>query len=264
MKKINNRHIAFTFLLLNVIFSINAFTQSKATIENIDFYPEGNALVIKYDLVQATDSELFEIWIKVITESGKTIIPKSTTGDIGSSVSGGPNKRVVWDLKSDNITIDEAFSVEVFARSNYEEPKVVKPRKEGISVGTAVLLSAALPGLGKTVAKGGGGQWMWGVIGYGCVVGSVIMNNKAFDAYENYKMATTYDERDDYFSQAEENELYSKIFIGTAATIWILDLISTATQVSKLRNSKNKAGYSFNYAVDPFSGKPLLGVTLRF
>jgi hypothetical protein len=58
--------------------------------------------------------------------------------------------------------------------------------------------------------------------------------------------------------------LLSKIFIGTAATIWVIDLITTATQVSKLRKSKNKPGYSINYAVDPFTGKPLLGVTLRF
>lgn len=264
MKRKYNRYITVVFLLLSILFNQNLCAQSNAIIENIDFYPEENALVIKYDIVKAADGELFEIWIKITTESGKTIIPKSTLGDIGSSVSGGPNKRIVWNLIADNVTIDEAFEVEVFARSNAEQAKVVKPKKEGISVGKAVLLSAVLPGLGKTVAKGKGAQWVWGVVGYGCVVGSVVMNNKAFDAYEDYKIATTPDERDEFYTTAEDNELYSKIFIGTAATIWIIDLITTATQVGKIRKSKNNSNYSINYSFDPYTRKPLLGVTLRF
>jgi hypothetical protein len=264
MKNIYNRNIILALLILLLMFSQQLFSQSNATIENIDFYAEENSLVIKYDIVKALNSELFEIWVKVITESGKTIVPKSTNGDIGAGVAAGPNKRIVWDLSADNITIDEAFTVEVFARSDYKEPKVVKPKREGISVGGAVLLSAILPGLGKTVAKGGGTQWMWGVIGYGCVAGSVVMNNKAFDTYEEYKIADHPDDRDDHFSKAEEYDLYSKIFIGTAATIWIIDLISTASQVSKINKRKNKSSYSIHYTVDPISRRPLLGVTLRF
>lgn len=264
MKNRFNRNIVLIPLVFILIFSHQLFAQSDAIIENIDFYAEGNGLVIKYDVVKALDSELFEIWVKVVTESGETIIPKTANGDIGSGVAGGPNKRIVWDLTADNITIDEAFTVEVFARSDYKEPKAVKPKKEGISVGVAMLLSAALPGLGKTVAKGGGAQWMWGVIGYGCVAGSVAMNNKAFNAYEDYKLAGTPDERDDLYSQAEEFDIFSKVFIGTAATIWIIDLITTATQVSKIRKRKNKSSYSVNYSVDPFTRKPLVGVTLSF
>ncbi len=264
MKYIYNRIIIFALLVFVFIFSQNIFAQSNATIENIDFYAEGNGLVIKYDIVKALDSELFEIWVKVITESGKTIIPKTASGDVGSGVSAGPNKRIVWDIPADNITIDEAFTVEVFAKSDYVEPKVVKPKREGISVGTAVLLSAVLPGLGKAVAKGGGGQWMWGVVGYGCVAGSVVTNNKASDAYDDYLIATSPDERDDLFTQAEQSDLISKIFIGTAAAIWIIDLITTATQVSKIQKSKNKLSYSLNYTIDPITRKPLVGVTLSF
>jgi len=264
MKNKYKRNILLLPLALILIYSQQLFAQSNASIENIDFYPEGNGLVIKYDIVKALDSELFEIWVKVVTESGETIIPKTTNGDIGSGVSPGPNKRIVWDLTADNITIDEAFTVEVFARSNYKEPKVVKPKRGGISVGGAVLFSALLPGLGKTIAKGGGAQWMWGVIGYGCIAGSIAMNNKAFNAYEDYKIAGTPDERDELFTQAEEFDLYSKFFIGTAATIWFIDLITTATQVGKINKQKNKSNYSFNYKVDPFTRKPMVGVTLRF
>jgi len=259
-----NIYIIFSLVFLTTsTFTNTVSAQSDAMIENIDFYAEGENLVIKYDIVNAKSSELFEIWIKLTTESGKVIIPKSTTGDMGSDVTGGPNKRIVWDLNADDIKIEEAFDVEVFARSNYVEPKEVKPKKEGVGVGTAVLLSAILPGLGKTVAKGGGTQWMWGVVGYGCIAGTIVMNNNAYNALDDYRIADNPEERDDYFSKAESYDLYSKIFLGTAATIWVIDLITTATTASKLRKQKNNK-YSINYTVDPFSGKPLIGLTMRF
>lgn len=264
MKRINNQYILYFAVFLSILISPCLKAQSDAIIENIDFYAEGNSLVIKYDIVKANKSELFEIWVKVSTESGKTIIPKSMNGDAGTGISGGANKRIVWDLDADEVTITEAFSIEVFAQSDYKAPpKVVKEKKEGISVGASLLLSAVLPGLGKTVAKGRGGQWMWGVVGYGCVIGSVSLNKKANNAYEDYKNSTDPDERDELFSQAEENDLYSKILIGTAATIWFIDLISTATQVGKIRK-RNNSKYSINYNIDPYTGKPLVGVTFRF
>jgi hypothetical protein len=263
MKRFYKYRILSLLLLATISFTNAGFAQSDAMIENIDFYAEGENLVIKYDIVNAKSSELFEIWIKLTTESGKVIMPKSTTGDVGSDVAGGPNKRIVWDLKTDEIKIAEAFDVEVFARSNYVEPKEVRPKKDGVGVGTAVLLSAILPGLGKTIAKGSGAQWMWGVVGYGCIAGSIVMNNNAYNALEDYRNADNPEERDDYFTEAENYDLYSKIFLGTAATIWVIDLITTATTASKLRKQKNNK-YSINYTVDPFSGKPLIGLTMRF
>ncbi len=105
---------------------------------------------------------------------------------------------------------------------------------------------------------------MWGVIGYGCIAGSIVMNNKAATAYDDYLIATTPDERDELFSHAEESDLYSRIFFGTAATIWIIDLITTATQVSKINKRKNKSSYSLNYKIDPLTRKPMVGVTISF
>jgi len=253
-----------TVLIISISIPVSLMAQSKAMIENIDFYAEGSNLVIKYDIVKAKDGEVFEIWVKLTTASGQSIIPQTMTGDVGSGIMSGPNKRIEWDLNADNTTIDEEFSVEVFAKSSLQETtKVEKPKKEGISVGGAMLLSAVLPGLGRTVAKGGGSQWMWGVIGYGCIAGTVIMNNQAYNAYEDYKVATDPTERDDFFTKAEENDTYSKIFLGTAATIWIIDIISTGVQAGKIRKSKNQSNFSLNYNIDP-TGKPLVGFTYRF
>ena len=96
----------FTIFILN---STNA--QSKAKIENIDFYAEGANLVITYDIVKAEPNETFNIWVKITTVSGKEIIPNSVTGDVGNGVTGGPNKRILWDMQSDNAQLNEEIEV---------------------------------------------------------------------------------------------------------------------------------------------------------
>ncbi|MCB0804607.1 MAG: hypothetical protein KDC05_02355 [Bacteroidales bacterium] len=269
MYKIKNRVILLLTVFLTGVLVLNSLAQSKATIENIDFYAEGSKLVITYDIVNAKDGETFETWAKITTESGKEIIPTTTYGDIGKGVTGGPNKRIEWDLQSDNISIDEAFSVEVYARSDLkdkkkeDEPKI-KTQAKGISPVGAMALSAILPGLGRTVAKGGGGQWVLGLVGYGFVAGSVIMNNGASNAYEDYLVAETLEDRDDLFEEAENKDLYSKVFIGGAAAIWIFDIIYTGAVADKERRSKNQKGLSLNYQFDPQSGAPLLGLRFTF
>ena len=249
--------------------SVKIHAQSNARIENINFDAEGSKLVITYDILKAKAGETFEIWVKIITESGKEIIPVSMIGDINKGVSGGLNKRIVWDVESDNAFIEEEFSVEVFARSEFEKetpiPKEtqVKKKGKGISVGGALALSALLPGLGNRIVKGSGAQWLLGIAGYGFLAGSIAMNNSAYNAYEDYKIATTPEERDDLYKQAQDNEMISKVFFGTAVAIWVSDLIWTGFQAGKARK-QNKPDISLIYSYDPYSKKPLVGLSYRF
>ena len=90
--------------------------QSAAKIENIKFDAEGSKLAITYDIAKYKEGETFEIWVKIVTASGKTLIPVTMYGDVNKGVSGGTGKRIVWDIEADNVTIDEEFSVEVYGR----------------------------------------------------------------------------------------------------------------------------------------------------
>ena len=267
----HSKHIfkLIVLLIFGNLLSIQLFAQSKASIENIDFYAEGSKLVITYDIVNAMADETFETWVKVITASGRQIIPATTYGDIGKGVTGGPNKRIEWEVETDNANLDEEFSVEVFARSDLQKkPKETgtqhfKTDKKGISVGGAMILSAILPGLGRTVAEGGGGQWVLGLVGYGCVVGSVMMKNSSVYSDSDYRLASYKEERDDLFEQGENQDLYSRVFIGGAAAIWVFDLIYTGAVAGRERKAKQK-GFSLNYQFDPGSGAPMLGLNYRF
>lgn len=274
MEKAKQIVSAFTVIVVIPLMGIlNTQAQSNARIENIDFNAEYSKLVVTYDIVNAKSGEIFEIWIKVQTNSGKELIPSSTIGDIGQGVSGGANKRIVWDVEADNVVLDEEFTVEVFAQTlksgekNFtdEEPEIEKEAKPGgISVGGAMACSALLPGLGNRIVKGSGAQWLLGVVGYGFIAGSVVLNNSAYNAYEDYKIATTATERDDLYKQAENKKRTSKVLMGAAIVIWVGDLLWTGLQASSARKKSKQSKFSLNYSVDPYTQKPFLGISYRF
>jgi len=263
--------ITVTGLLLFSMLNVQA--QSNARIENIDFAAEFSKLVVTYDIVDAKPEEIFEIWIKVQTNSGKELIPSSTIGDIGKGVNGGSNKRIVWDVEADNVVLDEEFTVEVFAQSQksqkrsktVEDQEMVNEAKpSSIGVGGAMAFSALLPGLGNRIVKGSGAQWLLGVVGYGCIAGSVVLNNSAYNVYEDYKVATIPDERDDLYKKAKSKKQTSKVLIGAAIVIWVGDLLWTGLQASSARKKSKQSNFSLNYSVDPYTQKPLLGISYRF
>ncbi len=255
-------------IILNVIIPIHLNAQSKARIENVDFFPDGSKLIITYDIVKFKSNETFKIWINVYTESGQKLIPNALTGDVGSNITGGSYKRIIWDMEADQAFLDEDIAITVMAESelskkqNTVEKQAVK--KEGISVGGAMGLSLVLPGLGRRVINGSGAAWLLGVVGYGCIGGAYYMNNSAYNALEDYNRATSTSERDDYFQKAENYNLYSKILIGSAATVWIVDLIVTGVKAGKKRNSYHSQKMSFISSYDPVAKQPLVGFRYRF
>ncbi len=275
MKIYKNIIIVLSGLMLSFLLNNNLQAQSKAKIENIDFSAAGSNLNITYDIVNAKAGESFEVWIKVITESGKVIIPSAVTGDVGKGVSGGPNKRIVWDVESDNAVLDEEISVEVFARSeNKQEAKTEKTKeslpdkgtktKSNVKVGKAMFLSALLPGLGNRYVKGKGAQWLIGIAGYGMIAGSVVLNNLAYNNYEDYKSATTSGERDDCFKKAKSINNTSKVLAGAAIAIWVVDMAWTGIQAGKAKRRSTKTAFSLTYTYDPVVGKPMIGFNYRF
>jgi len=262
---------AIGMVVLNLIFPFHLVAQSKARIENVDFFPYGSTLVITYDIVKFKSNETFKIWVNVYTESGDKIIPNALTGDVGSNIIGGQYKRITWDMAADQAFLDEDLAVVVLAESELfktEKQKTVKEKqtvkKDGISVGGALGLSLVLPGLGRRVINGKGAAWLLGVVGYGCIGGAYYLNNNAYNAYEDYKLATTTNERDDLYKKAKNYDLYSKVLIGSAATIWIVDLIVTGVKAGKARKSYNDQRMSFIANYDPVTQQPLIGLKYRF
>lgn len=134
MKKLNIFCILVMLGGFYLCLPIIAQSQSLAKVENIDFYADGPKLVITYDIVKAKPGETFDIWIKIVTASGKEISPITFTGDAESGITGGPGKKIIWDVEADNVVLDEEFSVEVYARAQKKTENietVINPANTG-------------------------------------------------------------------------------------------------------------------------------------
>ena len=115
--------IMIAIVMLGTFMAIpdSVLSQTGAKVENINFYAEGSKLIVTYDIVKAKPAEVFNIWIKIVTISGKTINPVNVTGDIGSGITGGTGKKITWDVEAERVELNEEFSVEVFARAEKKE-----------------------------------------------------------------------------------------------------------------------------------------------
>jgi hypothetical protein len=238
-------------ILILILIPFSVFGQVSITVTKPRLEVSDNKLLIQYDILNTKSSDLFIVWIEVADASGNKINALSLTGDIGSYIKGGRNKKITWNYINDSIFIDEDLFVEVKAekviqneeritqeisetRENKkeseisEETKAVKSEKTSsmeISKGKMILTSAVLPGWGQTRASMGKPFWLIGAAGYGCIAGSVILNRSASSAYDDYKSSMDPDESNTLFDKAANRNSFSKVLGYSAIGIWAADLI---------------------------------------
>jgi hypothetical protein len=247
------------------------FAQKKGKVENVDFFLEGDNLIITYDIEKAKTGETFNISINVSTVKGTKINAFSLSGDVGPGVYGGKYKRIAWDLAEDNVYIDDEIFVEVIAevegsgKSGQQNMYMTETRSGGnkVSVGGAMLRSLVFPGWGNSYAKGGGAYWLMGVAAYGAAGAAVYFNNEAYNNYEDYKLATDPDERDQLYQDASDNHDMQKNLMIAAGAIWVVDIIWTGIQAGNVNKKANQSKVSMGYYYDPVVRTPMFSVSLK-
>jgi hypothetical protein len=245
--------LVYTFVMAMPLFMTCELTaQTKAKVENVNFFVEGESLIITYDIVKASGNEAFDVSINITTTSGKKISAYALTGDIGAGVYAGKYKRITWDLKKDNVYIDDEILVEVIAMS--------AQAATGASVGGALLRSAVWPGWGNSYAKDGGAYWLMGFVAWGAAGGAFYYNNQAYNAYEDYKGATTSGERDQFFQDAEDHKAMQTNLMIAAGAIWAIDLIWTGIQANNANRNIPKNKVSLGYYYDPMAQQPMFRI----
>jgi len=275
MKKFNTYFAVLSLALLPFLFANNLVAQTKALVANVDFYVEGDNLIITYDIEKAKTGESFIVSVSVTAKSGNKINAYSLTGDVGKGVFGGKFKRINWDLVKDNVYLDDEILVEVFLQSekdakagvveNETKPTTTTPTTaKSVSVGGAIFKSLVFPGWGNRYVKGSGAYWLMGVLAYGAAGGAIYFNNQAYNAYEDYKISEDATERDQFYKDAEDFQGKQKVLMFTAAAIWAVDLVWTGIQAGnankKARSSKMSVGYYYN----PVAKQPMISMSYRF
>jgi hypothetical protein len=245
----------FTFLIfgtLSLLFFEDLSAQSRTEIHNVNFTLHNDSLFINYDLLKADHKERFRISVEIATASGKIIYPVAIIGDVGFDIAGGKGKLIIWDIKKDNIFLNEAISIEVTA---VPEPTSSK----FFTRGAAVALSTVVPGLGITKLNRGGPYWIMAIGFYGAAVGSYLYYNSANDNYQKYLDSRDEDQRNSLYSTSTNQNTISEALLYTAAAIWVGNMIWTLVTPNK---TKPKMNLGFYY--DPSAKQPLLSLKYQF
>jgi hypothetical protein len=129
-----------------------------------------------------------------------------------------------------------------------------------------ILQSVALPGLGLTRYKQQP-HWIRGVLGYGCLGGSVALSYLAYDSYTSYQSAGSEGEVEDFFSKAQSQQSTSDVLAFAAIGIWVTDLVWTilgTSDMGKKQTAGVQEGFSIGTRIEPVSSAPLIALRYTF
>ena len=238
-------------ILLSVCSAVSVYAQSKALIKNVDFELVNNKVIITYDIVKHRSEEMYKIWIKVYTAQENELKSAAVTGAVGENVAGGNHKKIVWDPKEDGVYLYNDIYIQVFASSMSSDQEVSET-----SMNKWLMLSALYPGVGNAKMRS---NKLWlgaGALGYGCMIGSALLNSKASASYNNYLVSQDITERNNLYNDADSQKQLSTILFVSGAVIWAADLIvfylsarKSGSSSGAINNKPVYLGYS-NEAID--------------
>ena len=237
MKKIS--YLLLLWILANIAIA-------KTTITNVSVQPKGDQVIISYDLNNSNASALFDIYVKLYNSKDEVIEATAFTGDYGKLISVGNNKKAIWQVKVDNISLSETVYAVVEAYPSFN-----------VSVGKHLFKSAIMPGIGEYRLDNKKMHFFKGLMAYGAVAGSVALNISALESYNNYLNASS--QGSNYFSMAQSQQLISFTLAGTAAVIWGYSAVKTYVKAKRLKKLKeitsDQSKYYYNYTNKSITGQ---------
>ena len=246
-------------LVLLILFPIHLLCQTRDNISKPRLELSNDNLIIEYDILSAAESDLFKVWIEVTNASGSEINAVSLSGDFGEGISGGNNKRILWNFKVDGIVLDNEVFVEVFAEKMKPPRKTPAKEINIVSKSNMVISSVVLPGWGLSKTRQGSKPyWLLGVAGYGCIAGSVYMNRTAIKTFDDYKVSMDADESNVLYDKAVQQHTISKSLGYSAAGIWAISIIWT------LATSAPSPGFSIQPVYNQHMNCTMISINYKF
>lgn len=221
--------------MLLVLISQGISGQSKVSVTDVDFRIENNRMVVEYNIINGASNERYNVALHFITETGRVIIPRSLTGDIGKKKEAGEGKTIVWDMDADRFEFSGNLKAVVSVT-----PVMYRPPGPSFA-----LLSVAVPGLGgyfmdeKKVRPIVTTVGTAGLLTYG-----IVEKKKSNKYYNDYKESTDIQNLEELYDKA--NGAHHRYFIATriAAVAWMADIVWVAYRGKKNRNETRQESLS--------------------
>jgi len=251
--------IILAFILQLSSIDLIAQKRTKTIIKSVK--EVNDKLIIDYDIIDAYPEQLFTISAVMQTASGKIIKPVHITGDVNKQLIGEEGYQIIWDLKADEIYLDEAVVIQLLTDISVD--------LNYYSLSKLLLSSTLFPGAGLSKLDRKSGAYMLGVFGYGGLITSGVFWLKSNKAYNEYKLASTEGSRDNYYEEMEKFDKLSTYSAIGAASMWVVSYIALTSKWNKLKKKNTTSAlynkrFNFYANYNPVFNKPLFTLSYRF
>ena len=239
-------------------FTLNSIGQ-EAKVKNVDIDIEKNKIIVNYDLIGNDIANKHYIELFFIDDRYSVQVPKKLSGDFGEGVSPGLNKRIEWDVFTDDVAIAQKL-----------QPKIVV---NGIQKGGSInaLYSILVPGLGDYFVKDSKSMVFkpymrtistLGLIGLGITakqnreIHSIMSVEFVLERYDSdndgdidRQDATRTVEKPIIIGQETKYWLFpndKELFLISGITLWVADVIWVFVKGAENEKLKMFSNYSFN------------------
>lgn len=244
-----------TLSLLFVGVTFSAFGQGR--VSNVRMRAaDQQSIEIYYDLKNAQPND--SIYVRLQRRSGILVKPNApnVSGAVGQNQADGRDKKVVWNLRENNLLLREEVRAVVLVKqlgsagAVAEAPQPEAPAAEAKSYESVAtrrytgpgwaLLSALAPGIGNIFVQNPapkvGLRPLVTVAAYGLLIYGAGQQGEATQAYSTYNQSPSETDGEPYYQQA--NSAHQRYYIATRAAglIWLTDV--TLTLLKGLRNER--------------------------
>ncbi len=104
--------------MLGLFGPVPAQDQDPAYVDNVRMSVKTGKVYISYDLIDSDADRKHNVELKFISDKHQLISPQTLNGDIGPSVTAGPDKTIVWNIQTDVNSLRGKMSPKVVLDHN--------------------------------------------------------------------------------------------------------------------------------------------------
>ena len=233
-------------------------------VSNVNWELEGNEhIVITYDLAKADNVIYFDVSVKVKIDN-KVIDAKALSGDVGTYVKIGPNKKIVWNMFDDISALNGQLSVEVLAIDPV--PSIPTASTHATAGDSTQIDRISGPKIPFWAGMGG-----IGITGVGLLTAGIKSAGEGQDLYKIYKehrneSSAIYTEigstREDLYKEANKKHKNGTLLEVAGAAVFVaagVIIVNRMIQAKKIE--RRRLAVSPHIVFDPASASTSAGLT---